>query len=82
MERLCRDVLSDAVRVVVGDLGEANTDITQTALVFNEPHEKWAWLTAHLVAFVSAGSVLIFATRKADSEVVATNLRQLGYQGE
>ena len=29
VERLCRDVLTDPVRIVVGDLGEANTDITQ-----------------------------------------------------
>ena len=82
MERLCRDVLSDAVRVIVGDLGEANTDITQTALVFKEPHEKWTWLRAHLVELVSAGSVLIFVTKKSESETVATSLRQLGYQGE
>ena len=29
IERLCRDVLTDPVRIVIGDLGEANTDITQ-----------------------------------------------------
>ena len=29
IERLCRDSLTDPVRIVVGDLGEANTDITQ-----------------------------------------------------
>ena len=29
VERLCRDVLMDPVRIVIGDLGEANTDITQ-----------------------------------------------------
>ena len=28
-ERLCRDSLIDPVQIVVGDLGEANTDITQ-----------------------------------------------------
>lgn len=82
VERLCRDVLSDAVRVVIGDLGEANTDIAQTALVLNQSHEKWVWLTEHLVEFLSAGSILIFVTKKVDSELVATNLRQLGYQGE
>ena len=29
IERLCRDVLTDPIRIVIGDLGEANTDITQ-----------------------------------------------------
>ena len=29
VEKLCRDVLIDPVRIVVGDLGESNTDITQ-----------------------------------------------------
>ena len=32
IERLCRDVLTDPVRIVVGDLGEANTDITQVSV--------------------------------------------------
>ncbi len=32
VEKLCRDCLSDPVRIIVGDLGEANTDITQVGV--------------------------------------------------
>ena len=53
VERLCRDVLADPVRVVIGDVGEANTDITQFAYVVKEPKDKWTWLTKHIVEFVS-----------------------------
>lgn len=41
--------------------------------------EKWAWLTRRLVEFTSSGSVLIFVTKKANSDELATNLQQEGY---
>jgi len=112
------------VRIVVGDVGEANTDITQIVEVMRDEHEKWQWLLRHLVEFTSsgfclsvynqctcspslrlsippslpsspslpllilslsflhaAGSVLVFVTRKVNSEEVATSLRGEGYQG-
>lgn len=80
IERLCRDVLTDPVRIVIGDVGEANTDITQFVHVKQEPKDKWVWLLQHLVEFISAGSILIFATRKVTSEEVATSLRQEGFK--
>ena len=79
VECLCRDVLTDPVRIVIGDLGEANTDITQLVHVVSDATQKWHWLLGHLVEFVSAGSVLLFVTKKADSEGVATSLRQGGF---
>ena len=53
VERLCRDVLTDPVRVVVGELGEANADITQIVEVMRDEREKWRWLLKHLVEFTS-----------------------------
>ena len=53
IERLCRDVLTDPVRIVIGDVGEANTDITQFVHVKQEPKDKWVWLLQHLVEFIS-----------------------------
>ena len=53
IERLCRDVLTDPVRIVIGDVGEANTDITQVVHVKQEPKDKWVWLLQHLVEFIS-----------------------------
>lgn len=74
IEKLARDVLTDPVRIVQGDLGEANEDVTQRMIVFNNPAHKWNWLLAKLVEFLSDGSVLIFVTKKADAEQVANNL--------
>ena len=53
IERLCRDSLTDPVRVVVGDVGEANTDITQIVEVMKQDIEKWQWILRHLVEFTS-----------------------------
>ncbi|XP_059619900.1 ATP-dependent RNA helicase DDX42 [Phlebotomus argentipes] len=79
IEKLARDVLTDPVRIVQGDLGEANEDITQHMLVFSNPQHKWNWLLAKLVQFLSEGSVLIFVTKKADAEQVANNLQLKEY---
>ncbi|EEC04596.1 ATP-dependent RNA helicase, putative, partial [Ixodes scapularis] len=77
VERLARDVLTDPVKVVQGDVGEANEDVTQIVLVVPSvpPTTKWNWLTNHLVEFTSVGSVLIFVTKKANAEELAANLK-------
>ena len=56
VERLCRDVLTDPVRIVVGGVGEANVDITQVAEVMENDQDKWVWLLKHLVEFTSSES--------------------------
>ncbi|KAL3197752.1 hypothetical protein MRX96_044741 [Rhipicephalus microplus] len=77
VERLARDVLTDPIKVVQGDVGEANEDVTQIVLVMPSipPTSKWNWLTTHLVEFTSVGSVLIFVTKKANAEELANNLK-------
>ena len=75
IERLAMDVLTDPIKVIQGESGEANEDITQKVMIFDEPCQKWDWLTSKLVEFTSLGSVLIFVTKKANSEELAANLR-------
>ncbi len=53
IERLCRDVLCDPVRVVVGEVGEANVDVTQVVEVMQNEVEKWKWVLTHLIEFTS-----------------------------
>ncbi|XP_058461078.1 ATP-dependent RNA helicase DDX42 [Malaya genurostris] len=74
IERLARDVLTDPVRIIHGDLGEGNEDITQHILLFSNPTQKWIWLLENIVQLLSEGSVLIFVTKKADAEQVANSL--------
>ncbi|XP_049291279.1 ATP-dependent RNA helicase DDX42 [Anopheles funestus] len=75
VEKLARDVLTDPVRIIHGDLGEANSDVTQHIVILPNVPSKWSWLLTNLVQMLSEGSVLIFVTKKADAEQVANNLR-------
>ncbi|XP_062363997.1 ATP-dependent RNA helicase DDX42 isoform X1 [Cinclus cinclus] len=76
IEKLARDILIDPIRVVQGDIGEANEDVTQIVEIFPSGPSKWNWLTRRLVEFTSSGSVLLFVTKKANAEELANNLKQ------
>ena len=51
VETLARQVLHTPVRIVVGEAGEANTDVTQHAVVVPLDTHKWPWLLAGLPRF-------------------------------
>lgn len=63
IEKLARDILTDPIRIVQGDVGEANTDVTQIMLVMPQS-DKCQWLLNNIVQFTSNGSILIFVTKK------------------
>lgn len=69
----------DPIRVVQGDIGEANEDVTQIVEILHSGPSKWNWLTRRLVEFTSSGSVLLFVTKKANAEELANNLKQEGH---
>ncbi|KAL0268646.1 UNVERIFIED_CONTAM: hypothetical protein PYX00_010499 [Menopon gallinae] len=75
VERLARDVLTDPVRIVQGDVGEANEDVIQTVLILPNQAAKLSWLVNHIVEFLSVGSLLIFVTKKVNAEELANSLR-------
>ena len=52
LERLARDVLTEPVRVTVGEVGDANEDVTQIVEVLDTAELKWGWLHARLEHFV------------------------------
>ena len=75
IERLARDVLVDPVKIVQGaSIGEASEDVEQIVKVVQVGGYKWNWLISKLVEFMSAGSVLIFVTKKANCEELQKNL--------
>lgn len=83
IERLARDVLSDPVKIVQGDLGEASEDVTQIMVVLyskDAEAKKFEWLAENLVGFCSQGSVLVFVTKKANCELVAEKLKKKDHQ--
>ena len=53
VERLARDILCDPIRVVQGDVGEANEDVTQIVKVMQSGPQKWNWLMSRLVEFTT-----------------------------
>jgi ATP-dependent RNA helicase DDX42 len=59
VEKLAREILVDPIRIIQGELGEANENIAQIVHVFNEGSEKWKWLTSHLVEFTSGMICLV-----------------------
>lgn len=75
IEKLARDALQDPVKISQGVLGQANEDVTQHVLLLNSPQAKRNWLFSHLVELLSAGSVLVFVTKKIDAEQVAADLK-------
>ena len=44
VERLARRILDNPVRIVVGEVGEANKDVTQFVQIFADADQKKAWL--------------------------------------
>ena len=75
VEKLARHTLIDPIKIVQDELGMANEDVKQIVQIFSEASNKWTWLINHLVEFTSTGSVLIFVTKKANAEELATNLK-------
>ncbi|KAK4874494.1 hypothetical protein RN001_013854 [Aquatica leii] len=75
IEKLARDALKDPVRISQGLTGQASEDVTQHALLLANPQAKRNWLFSHLVELLSAGSVLLFVTKKLDAEQVANDLK-------
>lgn len=53
VERLARDALVDPVRIVQGEVGEANADIEQKVFVMQNQDVKLHWLIRNLVEFAS-----------------------------
>ena len=41
---------------------------------------KWQWLVSKLVEFTSVGSVLVFVTKKANSEELGKNLQAKDFE--
>lgn len=76
VERLARDILTDPIRVIQGDIGEANQDVTQVVEIFSDQTQKFPWLLARLVRFTTEGSVLIFVTKKINSEELSISLKR------
>uniref|UniRef100_A0A7C9DXI7 RNA helicase n=1 Tax=Opuntia streptacantha TaxID=393608 RepID=A0A7C9DXI7_OPUST len=80
VEKLAREILSDPVRVTVGEVGMANEDITQVVQVIPSDAEKLPWLLEKLPGMIDEGDVLVFASKKASVDVIESQLAQRGFK--
>uniref|UniRef100_A0A803M7H3 RNA helicase n=1 Tax=Chenopodium quinoa TaxID=63459 RepID=A0A803M7H3_CHEQI len=80
VEKLAREILSDPVRVSVGEVGMANEDITQFVQVLPSDAEKLPWLLEKLQGMIDEGDVLVFASKKASVDELESQLAQKGFK--
>lgn len=80
VEKLAREILSDPVRVTVGEVGMANEDITQVVQVIQTDDEKMPWLLEKLPKLIDDGDVLVFASKKATVDTLESQLGQRGFK--
>lgn len=80
VERLAREILTDPVRVTVGEVGMANEDVTQVVNVLPSDAEKMPWLLEKLPGMIDNGDVLVFASRKATVDEIDSQLSQKGFK--
>lgn len=80
VEKLAREILSDPVRVTVGEVGMANEDITQVVQVIPSDTEKLPWLLEKLPGMIDGGDVLVFASKKITVDEVEAQLVQRGFK--
>ncbi|XP_051181526.1 DEAD-box ATP-dependent RNA helicase 24 [Lolium perenne] len=80
VERLAREILSDPIRVTVGQVGSANEDIKQLVNVLPSDVEKMPWLLEKMPGMIDDGDVLVFAAKKARVDEVENQLNQRGFK--
>ncbi|XP_059437229.1 DEAD-box ATP-dependent RNA helicase 24 [Corylus avellana] len=80
VEKLAREILTDPVRITVGEVGMANEDITQVVHVIPSDTEKLLWLLEQLPGMIDNGDVLVFASKKAAVDEIESQLAQKGFK--
>ncbi|GJY25753.1 DEAD-box ATP-dependent RNA helicase 24 [Tanacetum coccineum] len=67
IEKLAREILTDPVRVTVGEIGMANEDITQEVQVLTADTEKLPWLLEKLSGLIDNGDTSHLVWRRCKS---------------
>ncbi|KOM39392.1 hypothetical protein LR48_Vigan03g277400 [Vigna angularis] len=80
VEKLAREILTDPIRVTVGEVGMANEDITQVVCVIPSDTEKLSWLLEKLPEMIDQGDTLVFASKKATVDEIESQLAQIGFK--
>ena len=76
IEYFAREILQDPIRIVVGNIGQANTDIHQEIEVLKDESLKWGWLIQKISSCLEEGKVIIFVNAKTATEELSANLQR------
>eukprot|EP00029_Vermamoeba_vermiformis_P011155 TRINITY_DN6063_c0_g1_i1.p1 TRINITY_DN6063_c0_g1~~TRINITY_DN6063_c0_g1_i1.p1 ORF type:complete len:733 (-),score=208.78 TRINITY_DN6063_c0_g1_i1:12-2210(-) len=77
IEALAIDILTNPIRITVGNVGMANEDVTQIVEVMDTDEQKWPWLVERLYDFMKEGSVLVFVSTKTSAEELQVRLNNI-----
>lgn len=80
MEKLCEDILNDSVRINIGNVGEANADIHQVAVVMDTESQKMPWLLQRLPGLMVEGQIIIFVSRIGAVDEISKTLKANDYE--
>ena len=75
--RLCRDLLTDPVRVTAGTKGAVSDLVRQEAVIVKDEPAKLAWLQRQLPALLAVGPVLVFTNTQVSAVALHRQLVQL-----
>jgi len=77
IERICRDLLQNPVRVTIGKLGQAAANIAQFVEVLASDEDKWPWLSSKVENMLGKGQLLVFTKSKQGAEDLANKFKDL-----
>ncbi|RKP38669.1 P-loop containing nucleoside triphosphate hydrolase protein, partial [Dimargaris cristalligena] len=80
IDHLARQITRDPVRIAIGQIGEANSDIRQHFHILPDDTAKWEWLRVHITPYCIEGSVLIFVARMGEVDILAEGLHAMGIE--
>ena len=79
IERMCRDILRDPIRVVVGAVGQASSLIDRNVFVAHSDEEKLVWLKSNLPVLINSpeSRLMVFVNSRSRIEDLIAQVRQI-----
>ena len=79
IERMCREILHDPVRIVVGAVGQASSLIDRNVFIVHSDDEKLVWVKATLPSLVSTpdSRIMIFVNSRSTIDELVALVRQV-----
>lgn len=79
IERMCRDILRDPVRIVVGAVGQASSLIDRNVFIVHSDDEKLVWLKSTLPSLLAVADsrIMIFVNSRSRIDELLVQIRQI-----